>query len=372
MRYIWIIFKKEVIENLRDKKSAAMLVLLPMVLIFILGTAFSKSFSNTIDLKGISIPYSVTGNGDDIKYFTQFLNTIEKEMKVDFVKKDKKSALADIKKGKYLCLISYDSGNKKIDFYKNNRGYIETGIVEMIIKNYVDSFNAKLEIAKVNPKVLQKEYKDEEFVKLTSFNGQRNPSSFDYYSITMITMTICYGAYYGAYALKGEKLARTSLRLWASPINKWQLLVGKLLGGLAMMLIQTIIVLLYSKYLMHSYFGNNLVAVLTILMSLAVFTITLGLVLSFLMKDNSRLNGCISIIVPFMVFLGGGYAVLPKSMDKIAYVSPVKWVNSTLFEIIYKNSWINFYKTIGVCLGLSLLCILAAVMFYKGEDGVII
>lgn len=83
--------------------------------------------------------------------------------------------------------------------------------------------------------------------------GKRINTSFDYYAITMITMTMCYEAYLGVYALKGEKLGRTSVRLWASPINKWELLVGKLLGALTVTLIEVVLVMLFAKYLMHSY-----------------------------------------------------------------------------------------------------------------------
>lgn len=369
MRNIWIILKKEVIQNLRDRKSMFMLVIFPMVLIFILGTAFSNVFKSTIDLKDITIPYYISGTGEDIKYFTGFLDTIENKMKVNFVKKEEKTAIADTKMRKYSCFIVYDSEAKRIKLYKNNRNFLETGIIEMALKNYVDSFNANSEIAKENPRALQKEIKEEEYVKLSSFDGQKNPSSFDYYAITMITMTICYGAFTGAYALKGEKLGKTSLRLWASPMNKWQLLVGKLLGALTITLIQIVLVLLFSKYLMHSYFGSNLGAVIIVFMSLAMFSITLGLVLSYIIKDTSKLNGIITIAVPFMVFLGGGYAVLPESMDKIAYISPVKWANETIFQLIYKKSWSLFPKTLGICLGLTIAFILVTVIFYKGEEG---
>lgn len=75
------------------------------------------------------------------------------------LKKDEKTAIADTKMRKYSLAIVYD-GAKNIKLYKNNKITLETGIIEMALKNYVDSFNANSEIAKENPSALQKEIKE--------------------------------------------------------------------------------------------------------------------------------------------------------------------------------------------------------------------
>ena len=366
------IIKKEVIQNLRDKRSMILLILFPMLLIFILGSAFSNNFSSSVDLKGIKVFYSITGKGEDINSFKTFQRSLEKELKINFVLKDKEKGIEEIEAGRHACFIIYDSDNKKIDFYKNSRASIESGIMEVTLKAYADDFNASYEIYKNRSEMINSVNHDdkENYVKISSFNAKKSPSSFDYYSITMLTMSILYGMYTGAFAMKGEKLGKTSLRLYASPVSRRKLLFGKLIGCFIMSALQITLVLLFSKYIMNVNLGDDVLSVVIVLLSLSLFTLTMGLGLSYMIKRTSLLTGIITFIVPLMVFFAGGYMPLSDSLDFIAYFSPVKWVNQSIFDIIYKKSYALMPKTIIVCLVLSFAFIVVTTYLFKGEEGI--
>lgn len=49
------ILKKEILQNLRDKKSMLLMTLFPMLLITILGTVFSGNFASTINIPEINV-----------------------------------------------------------------------------------------------------------------------------------------------------------------------------------------------------------------------------------------------------------------------------------------------------------------------------
>nr|WP_280634442.1 ABC transporter permease [Clostridium botulinum] len=93
--------KKEILENLRDKKSMLLMTLFPMLLIAILGTVFSGSFASTINIPEINVMYSINKDVKIDKNFKDFTKEIEKTMKVNFKEtKDEKDALEKISNGK--------------------------------------------------------------------------------------------------------------------------------------------------------------------------------------------------------------------------------------------------------------------------------
>jgi ABC-2 type transport system permease protein len=61
-----------------------------------------------------------------------------------------------------------------------------------------------------------------------------------------------------------------------------------------------------------------------------------------------------------MVFLGGGYvplSVMGEGISELSVISPVKWVNTALFNVIFDGNYSGVAEAVGINLGIALLLI---------------
>ena len=70
--YTGIVFKKEIIDILRDKKTLFTSILLPLVIFPIIALAMGMGMSDMIDDESKPVPVAITGNmsGDFYKYLS--------------------------------------------------------------------------------------------------------------------------------------------------------------------------------------------------------------------------------------------------------------------------------------------------------------
>ena len=366
---------KEIKQNFRDKKAMCLMVLFPLVLILILGAAFSKSFGSgdgefTIDAKVI---YSMENNSSINNSFQIFKDTIGKEVKMTFDEtKDINKGIDSIKESKYTCYVRVT--DKDIKIYKNDRFGAKASLVESILNTFVDRVNVIGEVGKVNPKAMEEILKDtkSDYTKAVSLEKKKTPRAKDYYTITMITLMILYGAATGFYAIVGEKVRNTKNRLLTAPIRKQELFLGKTLGCVAITVFQIGIVVLVSKYILHTYWGENMWIVLLIIFSEIWLSISLGIGLGLLFKDEARGNGIMNTAIPFLAFLGGNYVPLEnmgnKAMETIAKISPLRWTNQSIFKVIYSNDFSLVSTAILVNIGIVIVFLaIASIQFRKEE-----
>lgn len=353
---IFKIMTKEIKENLTDKKVMAMMVLFPILLMIILGFAFSNTFNNNFKLKDVKVIYTDNGSKEISAGFKNFIEK-GKEIGIEFKEiKNIDQGISDIKNAKYSDYIVLKNDN--ITIYKNDRNGIDSNIVESMLSTFVDRDKAISAIAKANPFALKNITADSNynFVDVVSLDRNRQPTSKDYYSVTMLTLIILYGSISGVYAIDSERTKKTGNRILTSPTKKYEILTGKLLGTAFSLLIQSAIVFVFSKYVLGAYWGSNIGIIFLLILSEILFSISIGVGLGFIIKKGNTASGIISAIIPFIAFLGGSYfpidSISSKVLMQIANISPVKWTNSAIFQIIFSND----YSFVSTALLINLIC----------------
>lgn len=371
MHNIFIIIKKSLLYGIRDKKNMAMMILFPIVLILVLGTALASQDGPSIDLKDTTVFYSINGNSEASKSFQDFIDDLNKSKKFDtkFVKTKNDSYAKDmVKKDRlYIGYIKVeDSSEIKVYKKDDTRG----SLIQSLVSSYSDRYNALSEIAKKNPQSLMKIASDasDDFTRITSVNKKKAPSSIGYYAIAMITNIIMYGASYGLYGIAGERIGKTEGRVFCSPIKKYQYFIGKIFGNIIVVALQEIIVILASKYIIKADFGNNILAVFLIFLSQIVFSVTLGVTLGF-MSNTSASNGILNMAIPFVSFLGGCYFPIDSIpvLNSISVISPLRWVNKSIFGIIYSSDYSKMMPTIAINLVLAGILITISSVIVRKE-----
>lgn len=367
------ILKKEILQNLRDKKSMLLMTLFPMLLITILGTVFSGNFASTINIPEINVMYSINKDVKIDKNFKDFTKEIEKTMKVNFKEtKDEKDALEKISNGKTDVYIKIPN-DKKIYIYENNLRAFNSQLVSTLLDAFVDKVNMTKEAASKNPMALSKikVNTSPNFVNTKTIDGKDSPRGIDYYAVTMLTMTILYGTAVGAMSIASEIKRRTYKRLICSNTSPLKILFSKILASFLVIAFQSFLIYLFSKYILGTNWGNNKLALVSVVASLIFMAVSAGVCIANTIKNEGVMSIIIYMFVPILTFLGGGYVPLEpigsKMLNSVSNISPLKWSNDAIFKIIFGNNLSIFGITMLINIGAGVLFLLIAILFPRKD-----
>lgn len=349
---------KEMKQNLRSKKSLIMMILYPIVLMVVLGTALSGAFDSSAGFSEINVLYTNPGGTPLAQAFQGFVARSQEMGMVFTLEPDREQGMQSIKSGAYACYVIVSGA--RVELVKNDSQAFRGILVETMLSTFTRRYNAVYEIAKANPAMageIMNRPASGDYVKTSSLSERKQPRALDYYAITMLTLIILYGSTRASYAIFNEKLMKTESRLYCAPVKKSALLLGKILGMLLITMLQVIIVVVFCKYLLGTYWGSHLGTVLLLLTSEVVFAVSLGIGMAFMARGEvGPAIGILNLIIPFLVFLGGGYVPIDsfgKTILMVANISPIKWINSAIFQVIYNNDFGTVLQSVLINVGLA-------------------
>lgn len=368
------IMTKDIKHNLRNKRAMMMMVLFPIALMSILGMSLSGVFEGTKINLNTKVMYSNTGSGSLEKAFEDFSGSL-KDIGVKFVKTDsEEEGISSVKNTTYSAYIKIDENENKLVLYKNDRFNFSAGLIENALGSFIEKYNLYNEVGKVKPSALNEIISSKtntELVKTVGLEKKREPRAKDYYAITMLTLIIMYSTLTASYAITNERVRKTYNRILMSPTKRQEYFIGKLLGSVLVTTIQIIIVILFSKYVLKAYLGDNLLVFSILVLSEIIMAVSLGQGAAFLMKNDAAVSGLLNGIVPFMVLLGGGYFPLEQFESNIliiiAKISPLKWINGALLKVIYSNDYSQVVPAVAINITVAVIFVILASFKYRGE-----
>jgi ABC-2 type transport system permease protein len=371
------IMVKEFKQNIRNYKANLMMILLPIVLITILGAAFSNVFENTVDMSDVHVLY--TQDVDKTKpyltnAFQSFREQMTKELGIIFDQAaDVDAGIQSIENFAYCAYIYVSDDQQEIKLYKNARHSFYAGLVESALNSFTDTYSAISVISAFAPSAESNlQGTEQSYVTIRSLDKKRGPGSLDYYAITMITLVLLYSSITGYYSIRDDIEQMTANRILSAPVRRYELLTGKVLGSILVTVVQGFVVILFSKLILKAYWGEDLVTVALLIFSYSIMAVSIGVGIAYLFRKGDAGNGILNATIPMLVFLGGGYvplSVIGPTFSRISNISPVTWINSALFELIYDGS----YTRVPISIGLDLIIaaafiLLTAILSRKGTE----
>lgn len=364
---------KVVKMNFRNRKALLMMVLFPIILIVILGAAFAN-FEGGVDMKDTKVLYTYSDKqktNEDI--MNKFIDENANEKDVKFIREDNVQKATDkLKKAEFTCYILLkDDG--KIEFYKNNLFDTQASLMEVKFSAFTERYNVLSEIAKVNPASVSVLAEDTnfEYTQSKPLQGNRKPRATDYYAITMVTLIILYSSMSGMYGIRSEKVQNTESRMLCSPVKKHQLLIGNIFGSFLITAIQTVTVVVFSIYVLNANWGSNIGITALILASEILMAVSVGVGIAFVFSNESVSSAIINLVVPVIAFVGGAYFPIDdnfgKTFSNIANMSPVRWVNKSMLQLIYDNNTDAVFMTVCINLAIAIAFIIISALLFKRE-----
>ena len=137
-----------------------------------------------------------------------------------------------------------------------------------------------------------------------------------------------------------ERSYGTLERLLTTPVGRWDILVGYLLGFLAFAAAQSLIILLFTILVLQVEYQGTLWQIFVLLMVLTVVAVNLGIFISTFARNEFQVVQFIPLVLAPQIFLSGiilPVEQLPAYLEAIARVLPLTYAVEGLQEIMLRG-----------------------------------
>lgn len=286
--------------------------LLPLLLIFIIGSALSSLYSTTekphVDhISIMMINHSDDGDLDKLGW-NQFITSSDVKGQLHIVQgNNKEEAINQLKEQKIdLAMIvpahlatSVNNGDKVVWEIIEGKDNTKNQMGMFIIEGYLKEINVMLvggEIQKQNASYVQ--------IKSISATGIEY-SSFQMYACSLLTMFLLYSGITMSFSLQNEQKSKTLARLKGMPVSSFTIFMGKILGNSVMAMIQGMVIILGSYWLYNVNWGVYPVYLIVICFLVIIISMLIATVITLFV--NSGASMIIQSIIVVMTFISGGF-----------------------------------------------------------------
>lgn len=361
-------------RSIRDRKTLMVSLLMPIVLILILGSALKAAYS-TDDIGKTSVCYVNNDSGSISKNFDNFLKYDEIKKILDVKRVSSyDEAVKSVNKGDAKALI-YIGKNYSEEIAKGNKGKIQvyadknSSVRLQIVKSLIDSYNDGANTVMITSKISRADtqYTESSNIKenYLSVDG-KTPRALDYYAVTMLVLTIMYSANYGCSELENMFFKNVGSRIRTTATKGYQQIFGIILGAIFTLLLQAAVLILFTKFVYGANWGSNPLMIFGTIISLAIFAIALGVMLTVIVGEADKASLVVGIIVPILTFVSGGYYKINIDnavYTKIKYFVPNNLAQTAMFNSIYNGSLTEAGQCILILLGFAAAAFIIAVIF---------
>ena len=174
---------------------------------------------------------------------------------------------------------------------------------------------------------------------------------------------------FGGSTISSERRNGVIRRLLVFPVNRREIVTGKIYGLMLLGLVQILFFLAVGKFLFHVHLGANLPAVTLTLLLFAWVAGSLGVLVGSLIAAPDRVNGLCVLTGLLMAAVGGCWWPLeigPPSLKTLALCLPTGWALQALHQLIsFGAGFSAIILPLAVLVGFGVAANLLAARFFK-------
>lgn len=374
MRQIIRFAVKEIKQSARDKRPFFMMILFPLVLIGVLGTALSGAFDTDSSLVEVDVLYETKADETTENAFQDFIDGIDGEGIHFHQLASDENAEEEVDDGDADGYVNVS--NDGLDLYLQNAQSLESNVIKSVLDSFTDTYNLASEIIQTTPEkagVLEASM-DHDYIQEHAIDSDRSVGSMDYYAIVMTTMFVLIGAVIASDIMASEHVLNTDIRLMVAPIRKREILIGKVSGIVSILGFITLVLVLFSYFVYDVYWGENIGLVALILLSEIIFTGCFGMGISYMTQSGGKANMIIMIIAQVSAFFGGAFFPIEEADGVLKFItklSPLEWQNNALLTLIHAGDTTYVLPTILLNIGIGGLFLFVMLVLFRKREGVL-
>lgn len=378
--------------RIHDLRGFMMMILMPLVLTAILGSALSgtmgnESLPNTVlayyqadeDAAAVMLKHDVLA-GSSFKDVVQIKEVSSKEEAMRLVKSGKADVGLIIPPGwsanlkevgilKEPILLTDPSKAVRASMIENiilvfsnelKTTTISTGTVVMDLAQSTLVSTMKIDMNSFSNHILQEVQQDSSSTIEEGTVGNKTVSSKQYYAAGMGVMFLLFNATVGAKMIVHERSTETLARLLSTPTSALSILFGKFFGTLLFAFVQFLIFVGATHYGFGVSWGDDIGQLLTVGIAYSICVSGLSMVIAATIQNEKTADIIGGVGIQLLSLLGGSMLPIyafPETLRNIANLAPNKWALTSFLDIMGGTTWISLLPAVLVLVAIGFISV---------------
>lgn len=327
-------------QTIHDKRTLALMMVAPMIVMTLVYFLFNSNEENLLNV-GV---YNTSSE------FNESLKDADLNIKEYSDKNDIKNKITNQNLDAFIV-----KNNNELEITYENSSPINTKEIETKVQSTI----LKDEFLKISSKV-NKDIGESNKISIDSSYVYANEdlTYFDTLSPILIGFFVFFFVFLvSGISLLKERTTGTLDRLLSTPIKRSEIVLGYLIGYGIFAVIQTILIVLFSIYVLNITIEGSIPLVVIVNILIALVALSLGLLLSTFANSEFQIMQFIPIIIVPQIFFTGLIPIESMSiwLQNIARIMPLYYGASALSGIFVKG--FNFYSIYNDCIILIIFII---------------
>lgn len=327
--------QRVIIELLKDKRTLALMFLAPLLVLTLMYFIFNSDEDTTLT---IGVDHSVSTQitegikSDDVK-FKNFTSNQHIKSKIEH---------------HHLDAFIYQN-NQTLHVTYTNEDPSKSASIKQLLHQSIqkDKMNdIKKVMVSLPQSAKNKDAKDIQLENIYLY-GDEHSNYFDkMFPILMSFFVFLFVFLISGIALLRERTTGTLERVLATPIKRSDIVFGYLIGYGVFAIIQTLIIVFFSIYLLNINLAGSLTYVILINILLAIAALVMGIFISTFANSEFQMVQFIPIVAIPQVFFSGIFPLENMSpwLSNIGYLFPLRYAGHALTNIMIKGQgWSNIW-----------------------------
>ncbi|EOO39082.1 ABC transporter permease [Bacillus mycoides] len=290
----------------RDKRSLAMMFGAPMLLLWLLSLIFTqKDYTPHIAVVDVPAPLVKAMKNQEASIYEY-----SKDKAISELEKQKVDAVIHLENGKMNLLLEGSDSSK-------NRAVLQV----------LQKSTEKNNVSMMKPEV---DY----------LHGSKDITMFD----GLGPVLIGFFTFFFVFILSGvsfvrERLSGTLERLLSTPVRRWEIVLGYIIGFGIFALIQSIIIVSFSVYILDLYVAGSIWLTLLITCMLSLTALTLGTFLSAYANNEFQMIQFIPLVIVPQVFFSGLFPMESMNtwLQMLGKLFPLTYGADAMRQVMIRN-----------------------------------
>ncbi|MDM5154979.1 ABC transporter permease [Bacillus sp. DX1.1] len=314
----------------RDKRSLAMMFGAPMLLLWLLSLVFTQGeYKPHIALVDVPSPIAESMKKQDATIYEY----------------DKEKAHTKLEEQQIDAILTLENGKMKVTLEGSDSSK-NRAVLQVLQKS-----TEKKEMTAMKPGV-------------NYLHGSADFSMFD----GLGPVLIGFFTFFFVFILSGvsfvrERLSGTLERLLSTPVRRWEIVAGYIIGFGIFAFLQSVLIVSFSVYILDLYVAGSLWLTLLITCMLSLTALTLGTFLSAYANNEFQMIQFIPLVIVPQIFFSGLFPIesMNKWLQMLGKLFPLTYGADAMRQVMIRNQG---FSEIASDLGILLLF---AVLFVVGN-----
>lgn len=369
---ILAVFKRVILEMLRDRRTLALMMFGPLLMLSLIWAMFQTNATQTTVLATQNVDASLVKAVDGTKHLKV----------VKLAKNERQTARQLIRKSDYAGVLKEEHGRLTLTLANSNPSQsklIRQGLSLAKIKLALQN---QTRIIKQQQAMLQtllaqlpatgrqlsvgSQSTAEKKVAVKYLYGSADSTYFDAIFPIMISFVVFFFVFLiSGIALLRERTRGTLDRVLATPIRRGELIGGYILGYGTFAIVQTLIIVGFSIWIFKMQVLGSLSGVFLTNILVALVALTLGLLISAFAQSEFQMMQFVPIIVIPQILFSGliPFDTMPHWLKLIGYCAPLYYDSTAMTNLIEKGAGLlQVGSELGILVGFAVLFIILNVL----------